>query len=223
MHPAIALLLLARATDTVPATRPILPDSGAAVAIVASAPDSAEPAAPLAAGPRLGASLAIAPVSIAVRDTIPVRRKRPVAVEYSDWYARRMTIHRAGAWLMLPVFAAQYAAGQQLLQKSSDAPEWAKQGHRALATATAGIFGVNTLTGLWNLWDGRHDPAGRKWRTAHSLLMLAADAGFTATGLLANEAEDSSQKRLLHRNVAEGSMGVAGLAVLMMIPPFRRE
>lgn len=229
MHPVIAFLLLVRATDTIPVAHPATLTDTVVVASIAtdSAPAIDTVARPLAVGPRLGATvlvvpLAVAPVVAAPGDTVP-RRRRPVVIEYSDWYGRRMTIHRIGAWLMLPVFAGQYVAGQQLLEKSSDAPAWARQGHRALATATAGIFGVNSLTGVWNLWEGRHDPAGRKWRTAHSLLMLAADAGFTVTGLLANDAEVSSSTRLLHRNVAEASMGVAGLAMLMMVPPFRRE
>src|SRR4051812_16069705 len=43
-----------------------------------------------------------------------VRRRRPRSVEVSDWYARRLTIHRYVSYSVLPVFAFQYAAGTQL-------------------------------------------------------------------------------------------------------------
>ena len=62
-----------------------------------------------------------------------------------------------------------------------------------VATAVAGLFGVNTITGSLNWWETRAQPGGRTWRTAHAALMLLADAGFTATGLLADEAEDWRQ------------------------------
>jgi len=42
-------------------------------------------------------------------------------------------------------------------------------------------LGLNSVTGVWNLWESRHQPAGRTRRTLHGLLMLAADAGFGAT------------------------------------------
>lgn len=159
-------------------------------------------------------------------DTIPrpARRPRPrvQAVEYSDWYGRRLAIHRWASYTMLPTFAFQYVAGKQLLAKSSDAPMWAKSGHRIAATATAGLFGLNTLTGVWNLWDGRHDASGRKWRMAHSILMLLADGGFTATGLLATPAQSSASIRRLHEQIAIASMATAGVAFVMMVPPFRR-
>lgn len=164
--------------------------------------------------------------TIARGDTIPrpARRPRPraQAVEYSDWYGRRLAVHRWASYTMLPTFAFQYVAGKQLLAKSSDAPVWAKSGHRIAATATAGLFGLNTLTGVWNLWDGRHDASGRKWRMAHSILMLLADGGFTATGLLATPAQSSASIRRLHEQIAIASMATAGVAFVMMVPPFRR-
>lgn len=220
----LTLLLAARAGgDTVPvvvATRPPAADT-----VVASAPAPAgDPLALRAPGPVASPMAATLRGGAAGTDTIPIRpRPRAKAVEYSDWYARRLFIHRWASYTMLPLFAFQYAAGRQLLQKSSDAPEWARTGHRVAATATAGVFGLNTLTGVWNLVDGRHDPSGRKWRTTHSILMLLADGGFTATGLLANPAETSAATRRLHEQIAIGSMATASVAFLMMIPPFRRE
>jgi len=144
-------------------------------------------------------------------------------VEYSEWYARRLKIHRRASYVMLPMFVAQYAAGRQLMEKSSDAPKWAIHWHGPLATGVAVLFTANTITGVWNLWAARKDPAARKWRTTHSLLMLAADAGFTSAGLLAERAERSASVRREHRDIALTSIGVATVGYLMMLPPLRRE
>jgi hypothetical protein len=152
-----------------------------------------------------------------------VRRKRPVAVEYSDWYARRLAIHRWASYATLPLFAANYVTGSQLLQYGNQAPAWAINTHGPLATAVTALFAVNTLTGGWNLIDGRNDPAGRGWRTTHALLMLTADAGFAVTGMLASKAERSDHDRRLHRTVALGSIGLSTISYVMMLRPFRRD
>ena len=46
--------------------------------------------------------------------------------------------------------------------------------------------------------------------------------GITATGVLADEAEDSGDKRTLHRTVAVTSMSVALASYVMMLKPLRR-
>jgi uncharacterized membrane protein len=166
--------------------------------------------------------VAVARPTVNVVDTPRVAR-RPTVIEYSDWYGRRLTIHKWASYATLPLFAFQYVAGKQLYDKSTDAPSWAKNGHGIAATGIAVLFTVNTVTGVWNLWDARKDPEGRKSRTAHALLMLAADAGFTATGILAEKAERSADNRRLHRNIAISSMAVATVSYLMMLPPFRRD
>jgi hypothetical protein len=131
------------------------------------------------------------------------------AIEVSDWYERRLTIHRYVAYGTLPVFAAQWLAGQQLLDKSRAAPTWAKTTHRVGATMLAGMFTVNTVTGLWNWWDSRAVPQNRVLRTVHAFSMIACDAAFSYTGAkLSNDAETSSSARNLHVKVALISMGV---------------
>jgi len=148
--------------------------------------------------------------------TAPIRRRK--AVQVSDWYERRLRIHRYLAYTTIPLYAFQAIAGNQLFQESSGAPEWAKTGHRVGATALAAVFTVNTVTGLWNLWDSRSVPQGRTRRTIHAILMLASDAGFTYTGAkLSNEAENSLAKRKQHRNLAYYSMGVAIVGSGMML------
>jgi hypothetical protein len=143
-----------------------------------------------------------------VQDTTPRRRRR--SVEVSEWYNRRLQIHRYGAYSMIPLFALQAYAGTQLYEEGSSAPGWAKTTHRVGATGLATVFTLNTVTGLWNLWDSRAVPQGRTKRTLHSLLMLASDAGFTYAGVrLSQQAENSADKRRQHRNLAYASMGTA--------------
>lgn len=139
-------------------------------------------------------------------DTPRVRRK---VVEVSDWYSRRLTIHRYVAYATIPVFALQYAAGDQLYNKLGDAPRWAKTMHRVGATSLSAMFTVNTVTGVWNWWDSRSVPQGRTLRTLHALSMLVADGAFTYAGVkLSDEAENSPDKRSEHRTVALSAMGL---------------
>ena len=157
------------------------------------------------------------PVSLQVdQDTIPRRRRK--AVEVSEWYERRLRIHRYGAYATIPLFIFQAAAGNQLYNKGEGAPGWAKTGHRVGATGLATVFTTNTVTGLWNLWDSRSVPQGRTRRTIHTLLMLTADAGFAYAGIkLSEDAEQSAAARRKHRNTAYASMGVAVTGAGMML------
>ena len=65
--------------------------------------------------------------------------------------------------------------------------------HAGLAASTGVLFGVNSVTGVWNLMEARKDPTHRKKRTIHGILMLAADAGFFATALTIPEHEGDFQ------------------------------
>ena len=160
----------------------------------------------------------VLPISLQLQPDTTAPRKRRKSIQVSDWYERRLRIHRYLAYTTIPLYAFQAIAGNQLFQESSGAPEWAKTGHRVGATALATVFTVNTVTGLWNLWDSRSAPQGRTRRTIHTILMLASDAGFTYTGIkLSNEAENSLAKRKQHRNLAYASMGVAIAGSGMML------
>lgn len=207
MQDAVALVLLTLPTALTTPTGPIADTAQAAPApIVAPAPI---PAALLPDGMRL----VDGPDSW--QDT--TKRKRATAVEYSDGYYTRLKIHQVLSWTMLPLFALQYASGTQVMEYGDAAPTWAKNVHGPTATALAGVFGVNTVTGAWNLWDGRKDPAGRTRRYIHSALMFIADAGFVYTGVLSSQAETSYDARQQHRNVAIASMSVATASWLMML------
>ncbi len=154
--------------------------------------------------------------TIAPADTI--RKPRQKAIVYSDAYATRLTLHRRLSWAMLPLFAASYITGDQLIKDPSGAPSWARKLHGPAATGSALLFGANSVTGVWNLWDGRHDPNGRTRKIIHSLLFTAASGGFVYAGTqLANDAEQSQAKRRDHRNLALGSMGVSTVSWLIML------
>ena len=147
-----------------------------------------------------------------------IRKPRAKAVTYSDGYGKRLTLHRRLSYAMLPLFAASFFSGDQILKKGSGAPDWARNLHRPAATGSAVLFTANTLTGAINSWQSRHDPVGRKRRIAHGLLFTAASAGFVYAGTkLADEAEESQDKRRQHRNVALGSMGVSTVSWLIML------
>lgn len=154
-------------------------------------------------------------------DTVPVERaapgdtikKRRHAIQYSDAYATRLEIHRIGSYTMLPLFAGEYALGQNLLNGGS--PSWVRPTHLGVALGIGALFTVNTVTGAMNLWESRHDPAGRTRRILHTTLMIASDAGFAAAGALGNDMHRQSD-RTTHRNVALASIGVATIGTAMM-------
>ena len=186
-----------------------------ALALTLAAPADTGRALPAdSAGGLVASTLVAAP--LVQDDTVRPRRK---SVEVGDWYERRLRIHRYGSYAVYPLFALQAVAGNQIFPDPRNAPDWAKNGHRVGATGLATVFTVNTVTGLWNLWDSRGVEQGRARRTVHALLMLASDAGFTYAGArLSEQAETSIDARRLHRKWAYGSMGVslAGIGVMTL-------
>lgn len=165
----------------------------------------------------VAAQLVAVPVDTPPR-AAPAPRTRVQAVEVSEWYARRLTLHRRLSYAVLPVFGFQYAAGREIWSHGPDAASWARDGHRIGAATLAGIFTVNTITGAWNLWDSRDVAEGRGRRYVHAISMLVADAGFTWAGArLSEQAETSIEKRRLHRTVALSSMGIATASGLFML------
>jgi hypothetical protein len=132
-----------------------------------------------------------------VQDPAP-QRPRPVAFEYSDAYHTRRKIHVYASLAMLPLFVTQFALGDSLY---TDATEGKHTAHVIVGSSIGVLFGVNTRRGR---------------RLTHGLLMLAADAGFVATGLLA-PGDDGEGNRSAHRAVAITSMSVATASYLFML------
>ncbi len=209
---------------SVPPSRDTLPAKRQEPSPSDSVPEPTDPLHPRREVPMSADSLPATADAGQRTDVAPARRrKKAVAVEYSDWYSRRLTVHRWASYATLPLFAGNYVTGTQLFDKGNQAPDWAIRAHGPLAASVATLFAVNTVTGGWNLWAARKDPHGRAWRQTHALLMLAADAGFTTAGILADKAERSDQRRRLHRTVALTSIGVSLVSYVMMVPRFRRD
>jgi hypothetical protein len=145
---------------------------------------------------------------------------RPKAISYSNGYTVRRSIHKYASFATLPLFIAQFAVGQKLYDSPGDSS--LRSAHSGLAAGTAVLFGINSVTGVWNLMEGRHDPNGRGRRLFHGILMLGADAGFVATAALAPGQEHKAttslnDRRSTHRAVALTSMGVAAASYLYML------
>lgn len=146
----------------------------------------------------------------------------PQLVEYSDAYFTRLTIHRWASYLTLPLFVSEYVVGQKLINGTGDN---LKGVHGALASGIGGLFVVNTITGGLNAIEARKDPAEKNRRTLHTVLMLLSDAGFVATGMLANEREGEGSQygaytvnNKNHRNMAIASMATALIGYSIMLP-----
>ena len=146
---------------------------------------------------------------------------RHQAVEHSDFYYKRLAVHRYASYATVPLFVTEYFLGQSLFDHPGEEGS-TKSAHGAVAGAIGVLFAVNTVTGVWNLWDSRHDTDGRMRRYVHSILMLAADAGFvwagaTAPGDEARPGEDLEARRRKHRTIALSSMGVSLVSYGMML------
>ena len=181
--------------------------------------EAAQSATPAAGPPSLMASVT---PTVANTDSQAPLQPRPKAFEYSEGYRIRLKIHKYASYATLPLFAAQLAVGQKLY--NGDGSDSTRSLHGGLAAATAVVFGVNTVTGVWNFSEGRKDPNHRTKRMVHGILMAVADAGFVATGLMAPESEGGEfgsegggTSRSTHRTVALTSMGIATVAYLMML------
>jgi hypothetical protein len=175
---------------------------------------------------QIAAPEAAKPVAVGVTVSQDTTRKRPHAIEISDAYASRLRIHRYGSYLMLPLFATQYALGSALLDQREDIVEGERRtvvsdglrrAHLFTALGVGTLFVSNTITGVLNLYEDRHNPDRRTLRTMHALTMLLSDVGFAVTGKMGVNGKNGSvadAKR--HHNMAIASMGVATIGASMM-------
>jgi hypothetical protein len=146
-----------------------------------------------------------------------------VVIEYSDAYRLRAKIHKIASFTTLPLFAAEGVVGQKLYNARINLEDTntLKSTHLALAAGIGGLFGVNTVTGVWNLIESRHDPNHRTIKWVHGLLMLGADAGFLATAASGPDHErffsNDTEGPSTHRAMAFTSIGAATAGYLIML------
>ncbi len=156
--------------------------------------------------------------------SIPDSARRPRAITLSDAYYTRLDIHRYAGYATLPLFAISYLSGQQELEKGSAAPLWADKVHRPSAYLLAGVFTVNTVTGLLNLSEASKVSHGKTRRWVHAALMLASDAAMIygvakAPSLSTIDDRIAAGKRggwTPHKSFTVASMSLATVGYLMM-------
>jgi hypothetical protein len=139
----------------------------------------------------------------------------PQAIDHSDAYYRRLDVHRYGSYAMLPLFAGEYLLGNKLLHED-DPADWVKSVHVGVAGALGAVFVVNSVTGIWNLIEGRNDPDATK-RWLHAALMLGADAAMVYTATLGDDAgRAKNSTNHPHRDWALVSISSATAGTLLM-------
>jgi hypothetical protein len=153
----------------------------------------------------------------------PAPQAHPAAITYSDAYQTRLKIHKYASFATLPLFAAEVALGESLYNNPTQSGS-NKALHGVVGAGIVGLFGVNTVTGVWNMWESRHDDSNNhKLKLAHGILMLVADAGFVATEATAPHTHDRlgnlniTTNKAAHRDIALGSVGIATVGYLMML------
>jgi len=189
------------------------------------AASQAFPALPAARRPELPAAFAVYQPALSLGGGASPALQRPKAVEFSKLYYTRLAIHRYASYAMLPLFVTEYAIGRSLYNHPDSVREGSsrRMWHGLTADGIYVLYGVNTLTGAWNLYEGRAVKEGRTRRTIHSALMFLSGAGFVATAALApgdDFAEGgtlNSSRRRTHRTVAIVSMSTALAGDLMML------
>jgi hypothetical protein len=140
---------------------------------------------------------------------------RPVAVEHSDAYQMRAKIHKYASFATLPLFATEWALGQSLFTNPGNGGR--RTAHAAVGAGIGGLFAVNSVTGIWNMWESRSEP-GHRLRLVHGILMLTADAGFVASAASAPGGDvTTSNDRSKHRTIAITSISVATVGYLIML------
>ncbi len=170
-------------------------------------------------------SLPLLPISewAATADLAEGTQQAPVhtaAIQHSDAYLTRAKIHKYASYASIPLFAAELYLGQSLYNSAD--PQAHKGAHVLVGTGIIALFGVNTVTGAWNMFgeEGRSDKQDRTLKLVHGLLMMAADVGFVATVATGPHSHrttiPSQSAKSLHRNIAFTSIGLGAAGYTIM-------
>jgi hypothetical protein len=145
---------------------------------------------------------------------------RSKGFNYTHGYMVRHKIHKYASIATLPLFVSELVVGEKL-RSESDRDSSLRSTHSALAAGIGVLFGIESVTGVWNMWDARKNPHGRGKRLFHGILMLAADAGFVATAATAPHRDDDrvfrNEDGSSHRAIAYASIGVAAVSYVYML------
>ena len=162
-------------------------------------------------------------IADAVADTLAEgsQEARPVAIEYSEGHETRAKIHKYASWATLPLLGAELWLGQKLYDDPNSLTSDLRGVHGAVGAGLIGFFGVQSVTGMWNLLEAKQAP-GHKKRLVHGLIMLAAEGGLVAAAATApghgrNDLISFDANRATHRNIAFVSIGVGTAGYLFML------
>lgn len=152
--------------------------------------------------------------------TLPAPPQAQPPTVYTHAYEVRADIHKYASYATLPLYAAEFGLGQSLYDDPGNGTR--RSLHGAVGAGIIGLAGVNTVTGVWNLWVSRHDTNGRKLRVIHSVLTLASNGGFVAAWATAPSSHNRgtpayNSDKVTHRNIAVASIGVGTVGYLIMI------
>ena len=140
------------------------------------------------------------------------------SVGFSKGFSTRRKIHKYASIATLPLLVAESIVGQKLLD--GDRSDSLRSAHSGLAAGMGVLFGVETVTGVWNMMEARKYP-GNKKRLFHGILMLAADAGFFATAVTAPGDDDDDDERghgaSTHKALAYATIGSAAFSYIYML------
>ena len=192
------------------------PFAGAFAALTFGAP---RPCDTPATGDRLELTRAVS----AADATEAAQTARPVAFIYSEAYLTRARIHKRASYAMLPLFISEAVLGQKMFNNPSQLTNGKRTAHKVIGMGIGGLFAVNSVTGGWNLIEGRKDPDGLMRRTIHGTLMMVADLGFLASAATrpnsrtANGLAIYDAKKNQHMTIAYASISVATVGYLMML------
>jgi len=147
--------------------------------------------------------------------------QRPVAIDYSDAHFTRAKIHKYASFATLPLLATELYLGESLYHDPQSLTSGKRTAHGIVGAGLIGLFGVNSVTGIWNLLDSREAPGHTK-RLVHGLLMLTAEGGFVAAAVTApghsrNSLVNFDANAATHRNIALFSIGVGTAGYLLML------
>jgi len=145
--------------------------------------------------------------------------QRPVAIEYSDAHETRAKIHKYVSWAALPLMATEFALGEKLYNDPDSLNSSSRGVHGAVGAGLIGVFGVQSVTGVWNLVESNQAP-GRTKRLVHGLMMLAAEGGFVAAAVTApghRNLVTFDADKATHRDIAIVSLSVGTAGYLLML------
>jgi hypothetical protein len=138
---------------------------------------------------------------------IPQASKANTPTLGSGYFTLRK-IHKYASFATLPLLAAEAVVGQKLLDERDAESKSLRSVHSGLSAGVGVLFGVETVTGVWNMLEARKVGPINKKRLFHGILMLVADAGFAATAATAPH-HDNHNSASTHQAIAYSSIGVA--------------